>query len=93
VSRSAPNPPLALQVTAIRWVSPLDVRLAIFPLSPRASKSSSSGGLAYTAIPRRRIMCCPACASNRFVFHATADEHNWIIALLATLIVVLLARL
>jgi two-component system NtrC family sensor kinase len=88
------SPPLALQLTAIPLgLVPLTFALAIFRYRLRDVEVIIKRGLAYTAFLGASIMLYAGMRkATGFVFPRDADEHNWIIALLATLIVVLLAR-
>ena len=57
------------------------------------SKSSSSAGSPTPRSSAPASRCTSRCASwSAFVFADDADPHNWIVALLATLVVVLLAQ-
>ena len=85
--RSASNPPLALQLTAIPLgLVPLTFASAIVRYRLRDVEVIIKRGLAYTAfLARQRRALRRRCSrSIGFVFANDADEHNWIVALLAT---------
>ncbi len=88
------NPPLALQLTAIPLgLVPLTFALAIFRYRLRDVEVIIKRGLAYTAFLAASVVLYAGMRkATNFVFPRDVDEHNWIIALLGTLIVVLLAR-
>jgi two-component system NtrC family sensor kinase len=88
------NPPLALQLTAIPLgLVPLTFASAIVRYRLRDVEVIIKRGLAYTAFFAASLALYLALLKlTDFVFTADVDEHNWIIALLATLVVVLLAR-
>jgi len=88
------NPPLALQLTAIPLgLVPLTFASAIVRYRLRDVEVIIKRGLAYTAFVAASLALYLALLKlTDFVFTADVDEHNWIIALLATLVIVLLAR-
>ena len=88
------NPPLALQLTAIPLgLVPLTFASAIVRYRLRDVEVIIKRGLAYTAFLAASLALYLALLKlTDFVFTADVDEHNWIIALLATLVIVLLAR-
>ena len=88
------NPPLALQLTAIPLgLVPLTFASAIVRYRLRDVEVIIKRGLAYTAFAAASLALYLALLKlTDFVFAADVDEHNWIIALLATLVIVLLAR-
>jgi two-component system NtrC family sensor kinase len=88
------NPPLALQLTAIPLgLVPLTFASAIVRYRLRDVEVIIKRGLAYTAFLAASVALYAALVKlTGFVFADDADQHNWIIALLATLVIVLLAR-
>jgi PAS domain S-box-containing protein len=88
------NPPLALQLTAVPLgLVPLTFAAAIVRYRLRDVEVIIKRGLAYTAFLAAAAALYAALVKlTGFVFANDADEHNWIIALLATLVIVLLAR-
>ena len=88
------NPPLALQLTAIPLgLVPLTFASAIVRYRLRDVEVIIKRGLAYTAFLAASVVLYAALRKlTGFVFTADVDGHNWIIALLATLVIVLLAR-
>ena len=88
------DPPLALQLTAIPLgLVPLTFASAIVRYRLRDVEVIIKRGLAYTAFLGASVALYAALLKlTGFVFAADADRHNWIIALLATLVVVLLAQ-
>ena len=93
--RSASNPPLALQLTADpARPRAADVRVGDRPLpaARRRGHHQARPRLHRVSRRQRRALRRRCCKLTGFVFVNDADEHNWIIALLATLVVVLLAR-
>src|SRR5207247_2675539 len=88
------DPPLALQLTAIPLsLVPLTFASAIVRYRLRDVEVIIKGGLAYTAfISASAILYVAMLKLTRFFFANDADEHAWIVALLATIIVVLLAQ-
>jgi two-component system NtrC family sensor kinase len=88
------NPPLASQLTAILLgLVPLTFASAIIRYRLRDVEVIVKRGFAYTAFLAASIVLYAALRKlTGFVFANDADEHNWIIAALATLVVVLLAK-
>ncbi len=88
------NPPLALQLTAIPLgLVPLTFASAIVRYRLRDVEVIIKRGLAYTAFLAASMALYAALLKlTRFLFANDADGHNWIVAALATLVVVLLAR-
>jgi len=88
------NPPLALQLTAIPLgLVPLTFASAIVRYRLRDVEVIIKRGLAYTAFLAASVVLYAALRKlTGFVFTTDVDGHNWIIALLATLVIVLLAR-
>ncbi len=88
------NPPLALQLTAVPLgLVPLTFASAIVRYRLRDVEVIIKRGLAYTAFLAASVALYSALRKlTGFVFVNDADDHNWIIAALATLVVVLLAR-
>src|SRR3954470_10421165 len=88
------NPPLALQFTAVPLgLVPLTFASAIVRYRLRDVEVIIKRGLAYTAFFGASVALYYALVKlTGFVFANDADQHNWIIALLATLVVILLAR-
>jgi PAS domain S-box-containing protein len=88
------NPPFALQLTAIPLgLVPLTFASAIVRYRLRDVEVIIKRGLAYTAFLAASVALYAALNKlTGFVFANDADQHNWIIALLATLVIVLLAR-
>ena len=88
------DPPLALQLTAIPLgLVPLTFASAIVRYRLRDVEVIIKGGLAYTAfLSASAILYVAMLKLTRFFFANDADDHAWIVALLATIIVVLLAQ-
>ena len=88
------NPPLALQLTAVPLgLVPLTFAAAIVRYRLRDVEVIIKRGLAYTAFLAASVALYEALVKlTGFVFANDVDEHNWIIAGLATLVIVLLAR-
>jgi two-component system, NtrC family, sensor kinase len=88
------DPPLALQLTAIPLgLVPLTFASAIVRYRLRDVEVIVKRGLAYTAFFAASAALWNALLKlTGFVFPNDADQRNWIIALLGTIIVVLLAR-
>jgi two-component system, NtrC family, sensor kinase len=88
------NPPLALQLTAVPLgLVPLTFASAIVRYRLRDVEVIIKRGLAYTAFLAASVALYAALVKlTGFVFVDDVDQHNWIIALLATLVIVLLAR-
>jgi hypothetical protein len=86
------DPPLALQLTAIPLgLVPLTFASAIVRYRLRDVEVIIKGGLAYTAfLSASAILYVAMLKLTRFFFANDADDHAWIVALLATIIVVLL---
>jgi PAS domain S-box-containing protein len=88
------NPPLALQLTAIPLgLVPLAFASAIVRYRLRDVEVIIKRGLAYTAFLAASVVLYAALVKlTGFIFADDTDQHNWIVALLATLVIVLLAR-
>ena len=88
------EPPLALQLTAIPLgLVPLTFASAIVRYRLRDVEVIIKGGLAYTAFfAASAILYVAMLKLTRFSFANDADDHTWIVALLATIVVVLLAQ-
>lgn len=88
------KPPVALELTAIPLgLVPLTFASAIVRYRLRDVEVIIKSGLAYTAFLGAAVVLYAAMLRLvRFVFAAGADEHAWMIALLATMVVVLLAQ-
>ncbi|MGH9141834.1 MAG: PDZ domain-containing protein, partial [Vicinamibacterales bacterium] len=88
------NPPIELQLTAVLLaVVPLTFACAIVRYRLRDVEVIVKRGFAYTAFLAASVALYAALRKlTGFVFANDADDHNWIIAALATLVVVLLAR-
>jgi two-component system, NtrC family, sensor kinase len=88
------NPPIELQLTAVLLaVVPLTFACAIVRYRLRDVEVIVKRGFAYTAFLAASVALYAALRKlTGFVFVSDADDHNWIIATLATLVIVLLAR-
>src|SRR5207247_9392867 len=88
------DPPLALQLTAVPLgLVPLTFASAIVRYRLRDVEVIIKRGLAYTAFGAAAAVLCGALLKLvKFAFAADTDPHNWIVAALATLVIVLLAR-
>jgi len=88
------DPPLALQLTAVPLgLVPLTFASAIVRYRLRDVEVIVKRGLAYTAFLAASAALWSALLKvTGFVFPHDADQRNWIIALLGTIVVVLLAR-
>jgi PAS domain S-box-containing protein len=88
------SPPLALQLTAIPLgLLPLTFASAIVRYRLRDVEVIIKRGLAYVAFLAASIVLYMAMLRlTGFLIGNDADQHNWIIALLATIVVVLLAQ-
>jgi PAS domain S-box-containing protein len=88
------NPPLALQLTAVPLgLVPLTFASAIVRYRLRDVEVIIKRGLEYTAFFAASIALFTALRKvTGFLLANDADDHNWIIAALATLVIVLLAR-
>ncbi len=88
------DPPVALQLTAIPLgLVPLTFASAIVRYRLRDVEVIVKRGLAYAAFLAASVALYVAMQKlTSFVFADTADLHTWVIALLATLVVVLLAQ-
>ncbi len=88
------DPPLALQLTAIPLgLVPLTFASAIVRYRLRDVEVIIKRGLAYTAFLAASVILYAALLRlTGFFFANDADQHNWIVALLATIVVVLLAQ-
>ncbi len=88
------NPPVELQLTAVLLgVVPATFACAIVRYRLRDVEVIIKRGFAYTAFLAASVTLYAALRKlTGFAFVSDVDDHNWIIALLATLVVVLLAR-
>jgi PAS domain S-box-containing protein len=88
------NPPLAFQLTAVPLgLLPLTFASAIIRYRLRDVEVIVKRGLAFAAFFAASVALYFALARlTGFVFADDADRHNWIIALLATMVIVLLAQ-
>jgi signal transduction histidine kinase len=88
------DPPLALQLTAIPFgLVPLTFASAIVRYRLRDVEVIIKRGLAYTAFLSAAVVLYLAMLKlARFAFVDDADQHNWVVAALATMVVVLLAQ-
>jgi PAS domain S-box-containing protein len=88
------NPPLALQFTAVPLgLVPLAFASAIVRYRLRDVEVILKRGVAYTMFLAASALLYVAMRKTvGFIFVNDADGHNWIVALLATIIVVLLAQ-
>jgi PAS domain S-box-containing protein len=88
------DPPVALQLTAIPLgLVPLTFASAIVRYRLRDVEVIVKRGLAYAAFLAASVALYVAMQKlTEFVFAENADTHTWVIALLATLVVVLLAQ-
>src|SRR5581483_373539 len=88
------DPPIALQLTAIPLgLVPLTFASAIVRYRLRDVEVIVKRGLAYAAFLAASLALYVAMQKlTGFVFADSADEHTWVIALLATLVVVLMAQ-
>ena len=88
------NPPIELQLTAVLLaVVPLTFGCAIVRYRLRDVEVIVKRGFAYIAFLAATVAVYAALRKfTGFVFTTDVDEHNWVIAALATLVIVLLAR-
>ena len=88
------NPPIELQLTAVLLaVVPLTFACAIVRYRLRDVEVIVKRGFAYTAFLAASVALYAALRKlTAFVFVRDTDDHNWVIAALATLVIVLLAR-
>jgi two-component system, NtrC family, sensor kinase len=88
------DPPLALKLTAIPLgLLPLTFASAIVRYRLRDVEVIVKRGLAYTAFLGASVALYFAMSKlTGFVFSRDDDEHTWIVALLATIVIVLLAQ-
>jgi PAS domain S-box-containing protein len=88
------NPPLALQLTAIPLgLVPLTFASAIVRYRLRDVEVIIKSGLVYTSFFAASLVLYAALLRlTDFAFPVDPDQRNWIVALLATLVIVLLAR-
>ncbi|HEX4347243.1 MAG TPA: ATP-binding protein [Vicinamibacterales bacterium] len=88
------NPVVALQLTAVPLgLVPLTFACAIVRYRLRDVEVIIKRGLAYTAfLAASGLLYLAMRKLSGFVFKDDADPHNWIVAALATLVVVLLVR-
>ncbi len=88
------DPPLALQLTAVPLgVVPLAFASAIVRYRLRDVEVIIKRGVAYTAFLAASVVLYFALLrTTGFFFADDSDQHNWIVALLATLVVILVAQ-
>jgi two-component system, NtrC family, sensor kinase len=88
------SPPLALQLTAIPLgLVPLTLASAIVRYRLRDVEVIIKRGLAYTAfLAASGVLYFTILRLVGFVFAADSDSHDWVVALLATTVVVLLTQ-
>ncbi len=88
------DPPLALQLTAIPLcVVPLTFASAIVRYRLRDVEVIIKRGLAYTAfLSASAVLYFALLRTTGYFFANGSDEHDWIVALLATFVIVLLAQ-
>jgi two-component system, NtrC family, sensor kinase len=88
------DPPLALQLTAIPLgVVPLTFASAIVRYRLRDVEVIIKRGVAYTAfLSATAVLYFAMLRTTGYFFSNDSDQHNWIVALLATLVVILVAR-
>ena len=88
------DPPVALQLTAVPLgLVPLTFASALVRYRLRDVEVIIKRGLAYTSFLGATALLYFAMRKlSGFVFKNDADPHNWIVALLATMVVVLLVR-
>jgi hypothetical protein len=88
------NPPIELQLTAVLLaVVPLTFACAIVRYRLRDVEIIVKRGFEYTAFLAASVALYAGLRKlTAFVFVSDVDDHNWIIAALATLVIVLLAR-
>jgi two-component system, NtrC family, sensor kinase len=88
------SPPLALQLTAIPLgVVPLTFASAIVRYRLRDVEVIIKRGVAYTAfLSATAVLYFALLRTTGFFFANDFDQHNWIVALLATLVVILVAQ-
>ncbi len=88
------NPPLALQLTAVPLgLVPLAFASAIVRYRLRDVEVIIKRGLAYTAfLAASGLLYLALRKTVGFIFADDTDPHNWVVAALATMVVVLLAQ-
>jgi two-component system NtrC family sensor kinase len=88
------NPPIELQLTAVLLaIVPLTFACAIVRYRLRDVEVIVKRGFEYTAFLAASVALYAGMRKvTAFVFVSDVDDHNWIIAALATLVIVLLAR-
>jgi len=88
------DPPLALQLTAIPLgVVPLTFASAIVRYRLRDVEVIIKRGVAYTAfLSATAVLYFALLRTTGYFFSNDSDEHNWIVALLATLVLILVAQ-
>jgi len=88
------DPPVALQLTAVPLgLVPLTFASAIVRYRLRDVEVIIKRGLAYTAFfSAAAVLYLALLRLVRFAFSNDSDGHNWVVAVLATTVVVLLAR-
>ncbi len=88
------NPPLALQLTAVPLgLVPVTLACAIVRYRLRDVEVIIKRGLAYTAfLAASGVLYFTILRFVSFVFAADSDQHNWVVALLATTVIVLLTQ-
>jgi PAS domain S-box-containing protein len=88
------DPPIALQLTAVPLgLVPLTFASAIVRYRLRDVEVIIKRGIAYTSfLGASALLYIAMRRLSGFVFRNDADPHNWVVALLATFVVVLLVR-
>ena len=88
------DPPLALQLTAIPLgVVPLTFASAIVRYRLRDVEVIIKRGVAYTAfLSATAVLYFALLRTTGYFFSNDSDQHNWIVALLATLVLILVAQ-
>ena len=88
-------PPLALQLTAIPLgaIVPLTFASAIVRYRLRDVEVIIKRGVAYTAfLSATAVLYFALLRTTGYFFSNDSDQHNWIVALLATLVLILVAQ-
>jgi len=88
------DPPLALQLTAVPLgVVPLTFASAIVRYRLRDVEVIIKRGVAYTAfLSATTVLYFALLRTTGYFFANDSDQHNWIVALLATLVLILVAQ-